>query len=291
MKFDYVIAGGGTCGLLLANRLSEDPNTTVAIIEPGGDVRNNPNVTVPTNFLVAFNTPIDWAYPTTPQPGAANRTMQMHSGKAIGGTSTINGMTYIRADAAEIDAWEALGNEGWNWTTLLPYYKKVEKFTRPTQAQGVAGASYEAAYHGEHGLLDVGFLYELPNGSFYQAARDTWQSLGYAVNEDVNSGHTRGFDVWPMTVDRDADMRWDAARAYYYAVEGRENLHLLHGTAVKLIWGYTKDGSTVEQATGVQYIDANNNTVTVDIEKEVILSAGALRTPLILEASGVGNSQ
>ncbi|KUI64913.1 Pyranose dehydrogenase 1 [Cytospora mali] len=167
MKFDYVVVGGGTCGLLVANRLSEDPNTTVVVIEPGQDARNNPNVTDPANFLVPFNTPIDWAYPTISQPGAANRSLTFHSGKAIGGTSTINGLTYFRSDAAEIDAWEALGNAGWNWETLFPYYKKVERFTRPTTAQVASGAHYEPQYHGEDGDLHVGYRYALSNGSFH----------------------------------------------------------------------------------------------------------------------------
>ena len=90
-SFDYIIAGAGTCGLVLANRLSEDPNVRVAVIEPGEDVRNNPNVTDVTRFLRAFDTPIDWQYTTTPQLGANNRSIPFHAGKAIGGTSTING--------------------------------------------------------------------------------------------------------------------------------------------------------------------------------------------------------
>ncbi|KUI56210.1 Glucose oxidase [Cytospora mali] len=290
MKFDYVIVGGGTCGLLVANRLSEDPSTTVAVIEPGQDVRNNPNVTDPANFLVPFNTPIDWAYPTIAQPGASNRTLTFHSGKAIGGTSTINGMTYIRADAAEIDAWEALGDEGWNWDTLFPYYKKVEKFTLPTTAQVAAGAHFEPQYHGEDGDLHVGYRYALANGSFHGVVQDTWGNMGYPENSDVNSGVTRGFDVWPQTIDRDLDLRWDAARAYFYPVEDRANLRILRGTAIKLVWN-TEDDGRRKRASGVEYKNANNETTVVGIGKEAILSGGSLRTPLVLELSGIGNRQ
>jgi choline dehydrogenase len=290
LKFDYVIVGGGTCGLLVANRLSEDPNTTVAVIEPGQDVRNNPNVTDPDNFTVPFDTPIDWAYPTVAQSGAANRSLTLHSGKAIGGTSTINGMTYIRADAAEIDAWEALGSGGWNWDSLLPYYKKVERFTRPTAAQVAAGASYEPEYHGEHGDLHVGFRYALPNGSAHEILRETWKNLGYTLNPDVNSGDVRGFDVWPQTVDRDLDVRWDAARAYYYPIEGRSNLKILKGTAVRVLWD-AETRRSGKKARGVEYINANEETTVVTVGQEVILSAGSLRTPPLLEMSGVGNPQ
>lgn len=290
VKFDYVIIGGGTCGLLLANRLSEDPNTTVVVIEPGQDVRNNSNVTDPNNFLASFDTPIDWAYSSVVQPGAANRSFTFHSGRAIGGTSTINGMTYIRADAAEIDEWEALGNEGWNWEALLPYYRKVERFTRPIMAQVAAGASYEPEYHGEDGELHVGFRYALANGSFEKIVQEGWKDSGYPVNLDVNAGDTRGFDVWPQTVDRESDVRWDAARAFYYRVQHRANLRMLNGTAIRLVWS-TKDGSRGKKATGVEYTNTKNETIVVTIGKEAILSAGSLRTPLILESSGIGNPQ
>lgn len=290
MSFDYVIVGGGTCGLVLANRLSEDPNITVAVIEPGEDVRNNPNVTDPGNFIVAFDTSIDWSYPSTAQPGAANRSFTFHSGKAIGGTSTINGMTYIRADAAEIDAWETLGNEGWNWASLLPYYKRTERFTPPTKTQTDFGASFEPEYHGNHGDLNVGFRYALPNGSFHELVQKSWEHLGYPVNPEVNSGETRGFDVWPMTIERESDLRWDSARAYFYPVQGRANLVVFKGTALSIEMD-TKLVSTLKKATGVRYIDGNNVTINVGVDKEVILSAGALRTPLVLEMSGIGNSQ
>lgn len=290
MKFDYVVVGGGTCGLLLANRLSEDFAITVAVIEPGQDVRNNPNVTDPENFLVSLNTLIDWAYPTVAQSAAGNRSLTLHSGKAIGGTSAINGMTYIRANAAEIDAWEALGNPGWNWEAMLPYYKKVESFTRPTTAQVTAGASYEPDFHGEDGDMHVGFRYALANGSFHGIVQETWENMGYPVNSDVNSGDPRGFDVWPQTVDRDLDLRWDAARAYYYPVEDRANVKILKGTAVRLVWD-AKNDSLERKAIGVEYINENNETTIVTVGKEAILSAGSLRTPLILEMSGIGNHQ
>lgn len=287
-RFDYIIVGGGTCGLVLANRLSEDPNVTVAVIEPGEDVRDNPNVTDPGNFIVPFDTSIDWSYPSRAQPGAANRSFSFHSGRAIGGTSTINGMTYIRADAAEINAWEAIGNEGWNWNTLLPYYMRTERFTSPTEAQKDVGASFDPQYHGDNGDLHVGFRYALPNGSFHEIVQETWESLGYPVNPDVNSGDTHGFDVWPMTIDRDSDLRWDSARAYYYPVEGRSNLVILSGTGLNIQWEEGEvDGA--KRAAGVQYVDDNHQKTTLSVNKEVILSAGALRTPLILEMSGIGN--
>ncbi|KAI1384855.1 putative GMC oxidoreductase [Hypoxylon trugodes] len=288
-SFDYVIAGAGTSGLVLANRLSEDPNVQVAVIEPGGDVRNNINVTDVTRFLRAFGTEIDWQYSTTPQRGANNQTLAFHAGKAIGGTSTINGMTYIRGDKAEFDAWESLGNDGWNWDTLYPYYKQVERFTPPSAAQQVAGAGFNPEYHGENGPLTTGFPFELLNGSFHEIAQQSWESLGYPLNPDVNGGETRGFAFWPQTLDRNADIREDAARAFYYPVEQRPNLKIIKGTATKLTWAESLTSDSALSASGLEYQDADGQTVTIAATKEVILSAGALRSPLILERSGVGN--
>ncbi|KAI1375851.1 putative GMC oxidoreductase [Hypoxylon crocopeplum] len=288
-SFDYVIAGAGTCGLVLANRLSEDPNVRVAVIEPGGDVRNNPNVTDVTGFTQALNTDIDWQYSTTPQPGGSNMSIPFHAGKAIGGTSTINGMTYIRGDKAEFDAWESLGNDGWNWDTLYPYFKKVEQFSPPTAAQLAAGASFNPEYHGENGILKTGFPFQLFNGSFHKFAQQAWHSLGYSLNPDVNGGDVRGFGIWPQTLDRDANVREDAARAYYYPVEQRRNLKIIKGTVTKVTWADSSASDGILSADGVEYRTPDGKTIAITAAKEVLLSAGSLRSPLILESSGVGN--
>ncbi|KAI0971714.1 GMC oxidoreductase [Xylaria arbuscula] len=291
--FDYIIAGAGTSGLVLANRLSANPSIRVAVIEPGEDVRNNINVTDPALFTVAYDTPIDWQYSTTPQPAAGNRSISFHAGKAIGGTSTINGMTYIRGDKPQFDAWEtALGNTGWNWESLYPYYKKAERFTLPSKAQAIAGATYDAATHGEAGHVHTGYPYAFVNGSFHDTVAETWAALGYAPNEDVNAGSVRGFSSWPQTLDRDRNVRFDAARAYYYDVEDRPNLTLIKGTVKRIVWDRcTGEGKRTAAAVagGVEYVTPDGELVTVTAAAEVILSAGALRSPLILESSGVGN--
>ncbi|GAP89632.1 putative glucose oxidase [Rosellinia necatrix] len=287
--FDYIIAGAGTCGLVLANRLSADPAVRVAVIEPGEDVRNNANVTDPANFTVPYGTSIDWQYSTTPQPGAGNRTLDWHAGKAIGGTSTINGMTYIRGDKAQFDAWEALGAKGWNWETLYPYYKKAEKFTVPSDAQAAAGATYDPEVHGDAGHVHTGFPFSLVNGSLHDLAVDTWAALGYELNEEVNAGSVRGFGAWPQTLDRDRNIRFDAARAYYYDIEDRPNLTLIKGTVKKLTWASCTASGQDAVADGVEYVTPDGGLIKVTAAKEVILSAGALRSPLILESSGVGN--
>ncbi|KAI0455677.1 GMC oxidoreductase [Xylaria acuta] len=287
--FDYIIAGAGTCGLVLANRLSADPKIRVAVIEPGDDVRNNINVTDPSLFTVAFDTSIDWQYSTTPQPAAGNRTIPWHAGKAIGGTSTINGMTYIRGDTAQFDAWESLGNEGWNWDTLFPYYKKAEKFTVPSPAQAAAGATYNPEVHGEAGHVHTGFPFSLTNGSFHELAAETWEALGYPLIEDDNAGSVRGFSIWPQTLDRDQNLRFDSARSYYYGVEDRPNLTIIKGTVKKISWAHSSATSQAAVAEGVEYVTPDGELAKLKATEEVILSAGALRSPLILESSGVGN--
>ncbi len=201
-------------------------------------------------------------------------------------------MTYIRADKSEIDAWETLGNAGWNWQTLLPYYKQVEQFTPPNPAQVAAGADYIPSYHGSDGPIKVGCLPELEQAPFEGIAARTWDALGYPKNPDVNGGSTRGFDVWPMTIDPDADLRQDAATVFYWPVDQRPNLRILNGTARRVLW---KNGNDTEcsggeaVATGVEYLAPDSSTKVVLANREVILSAGALRTPLVLELSGVGN--
>jgi choline dehydrogenase len=193
-------------------------------------------------------------------------------------------MTYIRAQKAQINAWEALGNPGWNWDTLLPYYKKAEHYDAPTPAQALVGGTYEPLAHGETGPLHVGYPFELANGSFFSTARDTWAALGQPLNRDVNTGDVHGFDVWPKTCVRDLELRADAAQAYYWPIAGRPNLRLFRGMATRILWE-----KSAAVARGVEYVTANGTKVELAANKEVILSAGSLRTPAILELSGVGN--
>lgn len=199
-------------------------------------------------------------------------------------------MTYIRGDKAQFDAWESLGNLGWNWDTLYPYFLQAERFTAPSAAQAAAGGAYDPATHGEAGHVHTGFPFSLVNGSFYNLSADTWAALGYERNEEPNAGSVGGFSVWPQTLDRDQNTRFDAARAYYYAVEDRPNLTLIKGTVKRILWGNSAETEeTSSIAEGVEYVAPDGKIVKAKAAKEVILSAGALRSPLILEGSGVGN--
>ncbi|KAL4970547.1 GMC family oxidoreductase [Aspergillus stella-maris] len=288
--YDYIIIGGGTAGLTLANKLSSNPSLRIAIIEAGQDESTNPNVTSVEGFggSNALNTHVDWLYTTTAQTYAGNRELEYHSGRAWGGTSCINGMTYIRPAKAQLDAWEILGNEGWNWNSLWPYHLSSEDFTPPTEAQIAAGASKDLSYHGYTGPVHVAYQYGLHNGSFASLVNETWKNLGVEFNEDVNGGDLRGFFVWPQTLDRDENIRWDANRAYYEPVKGRGNLVLIQGAAGRIVWG-DDDEEDKAVAEGVEYTTPDDELKTLYAKREVILAAGSLRSPGILELSGVGN--
>ncbi|PQE04602.1 Glucose oxidase protein [Rutstroemia sp. NJR-2017a BBW] len=288
--FDFVIIGGGTSGLVVANRLSA-LNVTVAIIEAGASVRNNSNVTRVDGFTLALNTPIDWQYQSTNQSYAGGQTIGYHAGKALGGTSTLNGMTYTRAPAVQIDSWEKVGNPGWNWQNLFPYYKKSENFTYPTPAQVSAGASFDPNFHGKNGPLNVGYAYDLINGSLQAEVAASWKALGVKHNKDINGGFMNGYTVAQSTLDREQNVREDAARAYYYPVEERRNLKVfLRTNARRIVW-VDCDESAEVTARGVEVILENGDLEVIEARREVIVSAGTLRSPTILEHSGVGNKK
>ncbi|KAK1585795.1 GMC oxidoreductase [Colletotrichum navitas] len=284
---DYIIVGGGTSGLALANRLSENPAVSVLVIEAGGSVFDNVNVTNPNGYGLAFDTDIDFAFQTTNQTYGGGQVQTMRAAKALGGTSTINGLAYTRAESSQVDAWEKLGNEGWNWDALFPYYRKSEHFQTPEPARQVAGhLDYESKDHGENGPLLTGWTLGQTNGTIPAVLNSTYQNLGLPWNEDVNGGNMVGFSVFPRTVDQENAVREDAARAYYYPYQNRTNLKVLLNTSVqKLTW----KNATVPTADGVEVVSADGSRRIVKARKDVILSAGSLVSPLLLELSGVGH--
>ena len=291
-KYDYIVVGGGTSGLVVANRLSEKENINVLVIEAGGSVYNNPNVTDTLGYGKAFGTDIDWAYKTTEQEHGGGIVQTVRAGKALGGTSTINGMVYLRAQTAQIDAWEAAGNKGWNWKNLFPYFKKGEQFQSPEKYSFLdgSGVTYDPAYHGFNGPLKVGWSSTQLNDGLAQKMNTTYKNLDVPVqfNKDPNGGDMIGYSLYPKTVDSELNIREDAARAYYYPYQNRTNLHVwLNTHANKLTW---KDGKDVT-ADGVEVTLSNGTTTVVKASREVILAAGSLKSPVLLELSGVGNPE
>ncbi|KAE8372289.1 putative glucose oxidase [Aspergillus bertholletiae] len=289
--YDYIIVGGGTSGLAVANRLAEDPKMTVLVIEAGPSVFDNPNVTDISNLPYTYDSPIDWAYETTEQ-SFGNRRQVMRAGKALGGTSVMNGAAYVRAEKEQMDALREVGIDGWGWDDLFPYYIKSENITTPNQTQIEAGASISPDYHGTRGPVHVGFMdIRKDESDLTESMNRTLQSLGIPCNQDLNSGHMRGFALHPYTVDP-TKIRSDAARAYYWPYTERANLHVKLNTFVtRIVWQSGKTGSDV-RAQGVEIMSRNGYTPqksVVDARREIIIAAGAMRTPAILELSGVGN--
>lgn len=200
-------------------------------------------------------------------------------------------MSYTRAEDVQIDAWKELGNRGWSWDALLPYYIKSENLTKPTTSDLEAGASYNESVHGYEGPLHVSFN-QMQEGNLTTPLNQTLDKLGVPWTEDVNGGKMRGFSVFPETIDRENNVREDAARAYYWPYRERPNLTLMSNTrANHIVW--KKDNETDGDdavADGVE-VHTTEGTSVVKARKEVILSAGSLRTPTILEFSGVGNKE
>ncbi|KAI4597985.1 hypothetical protein KJ359_003793 [Pestalotiopsis sp. 9143b] len=287
---DYIVVGGGTSGLVVAKRLSEDPNVSVLVIEAGDSVYNNENVTDVNGYGLAFGTEIDYAYKSVNQTYANGKAQTLRAGKALGGTSTINGMAYTRTESAQVDAWELVGNEGWNWDSLFPYYLKSEHFQAPSAAREAAGhLSYEENFHGYDGPLMTGWAYSETNTSLVTDVTSTYGAMGLPLNPDINGGSMIGFGVFPSHVNQELNVREDAARAYYYPYQNATNLKVLLNTrANKLVWS-AANSSSGATAEGVSVTSLSGEAKTIKAAKEIILSGGALSSPKLLELSGIGN--
>lgn len=292
-SFDYIIVGGGTAGLVLANRLSSDPNNAVAVIEAGSSQLNNPNVTLVGSFAPGLHTQIDWQYSSAPQVYANRRSFVYDAGKGLGGTSLINGMTYVRAAIPQIDAWESkFGSQGWNWANLFPYYLKSETFQVPDEIQTEDGCNYTASVNGEEGPVQVGWFEGIAGPDTYHEVRNAWEAIGIEWIPDPNTGNSSGGSVWPLTTSRSENIRWDAARAYLFDgannITERPNLHVFQNSvAQRITW--TDDVGDAAQASGV-VVAGTSGDIVIGAKREVILSAGSLKSPVLLEASGVGNA-
>ncbi|KAI8933112.1 hypothetical protein NX059_009755 [Plenodomus lindquistii] len=294
--FDFLIVGGGPAGLIVANQLSANPSVSVAIIEAGDVAFSNPNVTTVPESLLEYGrglgTSIEWGYQTAPQKYTSNKTLPYWAGRGLGGSTLINGMTYLRAEKAQIDAWQELGNEGWNWESMYEkYYRVQEGFQTPTEKQEREGASYGIEAHGFSGALDVAFTPYLQGQDSFQTIAKTSENLGIPMNLEANNGYMRGTAVWPMTLNISGPIREDAARAWFLPVAySRSNLHLfLNTTATRIIWRESGSESAEIVAKGVEVKTSKNATRILHAKKEVIVSAGSIRSPALLEHSGVGN--
>ncbi|KAF5368922.1 hypothetical protein D9758_002937 [Tetrapyrgos nigripes] len=280
--FDYIIVGGCTAGLVLANRLSEDGRITVGVIEAGELILDEDFINVPFYFGQSLGNPRwDWSLSTVPQPGLQNRSVFSSRGKIVGGSSALNFMVENRASKPEYDSWAALGNPGWDWDGLLPYFKKAEAVT-PGDTGVIPGAEdapgANTAFRGRDGPLKVSYNrivnYVLDLAVPY--VNSFVQFTNSSANSDPASGDATGIWQSPRTVDEVNGIRTYSANAYFVPV-------------TKVDFDKSLLGYDEVRATGVQY-SVNGKTFTVKANKEVILSAGSFQSPALLELSGIGQS-
>ncbi len=263
--YHYVIIGAGSAGCVLAARLSEQPHSRVLLLEAGGPDRA-PEVHIPAAFSKLFKSALDWNYSTEPEPHLHNRQLYWPRGKLLGGSSSINAMIYIRGNALDYEHWKSLGNEGWGFDDVLPYFLKSEN-----QERG------PSKYHGRGGPLCVGDLrYVNPLTRAFLAATD---ELGISSNPDFNGAAQEGAGLYQVTQRN--GRRHSAADAYLKPALARSNLTVLtgaHATRVLL---------EKNRATGVEYV-RNGATETASASSEVILAGGAVNSPQLLLLSGIG---
>ncbi|HKM71522.1 MAG TPA: GMC family oxidoreductase N-terminal domain-containing protein [Stellaceae bacterium] len=272
MQADYVIVGAGSAGCVLANRLTEDPATRVVLIEAGG--RDwNPLIHIPAGFMKLLDHPsLTWGFKAEADPGTNGRAIPYPRGRVLGGSSSINGLIYIRGQPEDFDHWAQLGNRGWGWDDVLPYFKRAEDW------QGEA-----SELHGNGGFLTTSPMSERPAAC--QAIIEAAQEVGLEYRSDVNNlPPGAGDSIGWCQQTRGGRRRASAARTYLRPASRRPNLQVVtKALAHRVLF----DG---KRAVGVE-LSRNNGTERIDAEREVILAAGAVGSPHLLQLSGVGDPE
>ncbi|ETS77726.1 hypothetical protein PFICI_09788 [Pestalotiopsis fici W106-1] len=286
--YDYVVVGAGASGLTVANRLSEDDATTVLVIEAGQFDQGEDIVTIPGLAGGAVGTQYDWNTSYIPTEYVENRAISIPQGKVVGGSTKLNRMVFDRGSKSDYDRWEELGNSGWGWDSLLPYFKKNEFFTPPDeQIASTYNITYDVSAHGFDGYMNVSYApFIWPTTKDFASAIE---EVGISISPDQANGNAIGGFYIPHNQDPSTATRSSAREAYYDTVETRGNLHLITGQQVTRILSDVT-GDTVS-VTGVEFASSRNaSKSSVTVQKEAILAAGAIFTPQILQVSGIGDS-
>lgn len=274
--YDYIIVGGGAAGCVLASRLSENPRNRVLVLEAGHryswlDVP----IRVPAAFLFLMGHPwYDWRTKSEPEPALHGRRIDHYHGKVMGGSSSINGMFYQRANPLIYERWaKETGDEGWGYAHVLPYFKKIETYTGPDPTGEYRGRSGPIPVHQHH--------HNGKRNPLFDALFEAAQQSGYELVNDVNGYRQEGFSSFDSNIANGE--RYNAARTYFAPVKKRKNLDVISGArATRVIFEGTR-------AVGVEYATSRRNRTTVR-GAEIILSGGAYNSPQLLQLSGVGNA-
>ncbi|MCR5881694.1 choline dehydrogenase [Rhizobacter sp. J219] len=270
LQADYIIVGGGSAGCVLAARLTEDPEVQVILLESGGDGRGA-LIETPLALVAMLPTRINnWAFSTEPQPGLNGRRGYQPRGRTLGGSSAINAMVYMRGHRSDYDRWADLGNEGWSYDEVLPYFRRAEHNER-----------LDNGYHGQGGPLNVAD--SRTDNPFHQVFRQAARQAGYPLNDDFNGAEQEGLGSFQLTQKNGE--RWSAARAYLHPALGRPNLTVITGAHAQRIVFSDK------RARGVEFTRGQGSSTTyAQAAREVIVCAGTFQSPQLLMVSGVGDT-
>ncbi|PWN27337.1 alcohol oxidase [Jaminaea rosea] len=294
-SYDYVIVGAGTAGLALAARLSENGKHSVGVLEAGPTGFNDPIIDIPGQFGADLGTKYDYNYTTDANSQTGVTPKGWPRGHVVGGSSALNFLVVDAASEAEYNAWEELGNKGWNWESMDKYMKKSETFTTPSQEdQGKLNIEVNPDNYGSNGPIQVTFP------DYISKQVQNWipalESLGIPRNNEPLGGKNTGASVQPSDINLANHTRSYSAPAYFYPNSARNNLALLANARVdKINWtplskvrSWLHKLGVKQRATGVNFT-SGGKSYTVKAKREVIISGGAVNSPQILELSGVGN--